>query len=37
LQLSRLQILEQADAEQYLKDKKATDAERQAEYDSQVR
>jgi len=36
LQLSRLQILEQADAEHYLKDKKATDAERQAEYDSQI-
>jgi len=36
LELSHLQILEQADAEQYLKDKKATDAERQAEYDSQV-
>jgi peptidyl-prolyl cis-trans isomerase C len=31
-----LQILEQADAEQYLKDKKPTDAERQAEYDAQV-
>jgi peptidyl-prolyl cis-trans isomerase C len=36
LTLSRLQILEQAGAEQYLKDKKPTDAERQAEYDSQV-
>jgi peptidyl-prolyl cis-trans isomerase C len=36
LQLSHLQILEQADAEQYLKDKKPTDAERQSEYDSQV-
>jgi len=36
LELSHLQILEQADAEQYLKDKKATDAERQAEYDTQV-
>ena len=36
LELSHLQILEQADAEQYLKDKKPTDAERQAEYDSQV-
>jgi hypothetical protein len=36
LMLSRLQILEQADAEQYLKDKKPTDAERQAEYDAQV-
>lgn len=36
LELSHLQILEQADAEQYLKDKKPTDAERQAEYDAQV-
>jgi peptidyl-prolyl cis-trans isomerase C len=36
LTLSRMQILEQAGAEAYLKDKKATDAERQAEYDSQV-
>jgi peptidyl-prolyl cis-trans isomerase C len=36
LALSRLQILEQAGAEQYLKDKKPTDTERQAEYDSQV-
>lgn len=36
LQLSQLQILEQADAENYLKDKKPTDAERQAEYDAQV-
>jgi peptidyl-prolyl cis-trans isomerase C len=36
LALSHLQILEQAGAEQYLKDKKPTDAERQAEYDSQV-
>ncbi|HEY3808590.1 MAG TPA: peptidylprolyl isomerase [Steroidobacteraceae bacterium] len=36
LELSHLQILEQAEAEQYLKDKKPTDAERQAEYDSQV-
>jgi peptidyl-prolyl cis-trans isomerase C len=36
LRLSRLQILEQAGAEHYLKDKKPTDAERQAEYDSQV-
>jgi peptidyl-prolyl cis-trans isomerase C len=36
LELSQLQILEQADAEHYLKDRKATDAERQAEYDSQV-
>jgi peptidyl-prolyl cis-trans isomerase C len=36
LALSRLQILEQAGAEQYLKDKKPSDAERQAEYDSQV-
>jgi peptidyl-prolyl cis-trans isomerase C len=36
LALSRLQILEQAGAEQYLKDKKPTDAERQAEYDAQV-
>ena len=34
--LSRLQILEQAGAEQYLKDKKPTDTERQAEYDAQV-
>jgi peptidyl-prolyl cis-trans isomerase C len=36
LALSHLQILEQAGAEQYLKDKKPTDAERQAEYDAQV-
>jgi peptidyl-prolyl cis-trans isomerase C len=36
LQFSHLQILEQADAEQYLKDKKPTDAERQAEYDTQI-
>jgi peptidyl-prolyl cis-trans isomerase C len=36
LALSHLQILEQAGAERYLKDKKPTDAERQAEYDSQV-
>jgi peptidyl-prolyl cis-trans isomerase C len=36
LQLSHLQILEQAEAEQYLKDKKPSDAERQAEYDTQV-
>jgi peptidyl-prolyl cis-trans isomerase C len=36
LALSHLQILEQAGAEQYLKDKKPTEAERQAEYDSQV-
>jgi peptidyl-prolyl cis-trans isomerase C len=36
LQLSQLQILEQADAENYLKDRKPTDAERQAEYDAQV-
>jgi peptidyl-prolyl cis-trans isomerase C len=34
--LSHLQILEQAGAEQYLKDKKPTDAERQTEYDAQV-
>jgi peptidyl-prolyl cis-trans isomerase C len=36
LALSRLQILEQAGAEQYLKDKTPTEAERQAEYDAQV-
>ena len=36
LALSHMQILEQAGAEQYLKDKKPTDAERQAEYDAQV-
>jgi len=36
LTLSRMQILEQAGAEQFLKDKKPTDAERQAEYDAQV-
>lgn len=36
LALSHLQILEQAGAEQYLKDKKPTDAERQAEYDAQI-
>jgi peptidyl-prolyl cis-trans isomerase C len=36
LALSHLQILEQAGAEKYLKDKKPTDAERQAEYDAQV-
>jgi peptidyl-prolyl cis-trans isomerase C len=36
LALSRLQILEQAGAEHYLKDKKATDAEVQTEYDAQI-
>lgn len=36
LQLSRLQILEQAGAEHYLQDKKPTDAELQAEYRQQV-
>jgi len=36
LQFSHLQILEQADAEQYLKDKKPTDAERQTEYEAQI-
>jgi peptidyl-prolyl cis-trans isomerase C len=36
LQLSRLQILEQAGAERYLQDKKPTDAELQAEYRQQV-
>jgi peptidyl-prolyl cis-trans isomerase C len=36
LALSRLQILEQAGAENYLKDKKASDAEVQAEYDAQI-
>jgi len=36
LELSHLQILEQAEAEQYLKDKKPTDAERQSEYDAQI-
>lgn len=36
LQLSHMQILEQAGAEEYLKDKKPTDTERQAEYDAQI-
>jgi len=36
LALSRLQILEQAGAEHYLKDKKPTDAEVQSEYDAQI-
>lgn len=36
LQLSHLEILEQAGAEHYLADKKPTDAELQAEYDQQV-
>lgn len=36
LQLSRLQILEQAGAEHYLQDKKPTDAELQAEYQQQI-
>jgi peptidyl-prolyl cis-trans isomerase C len=36
LSLARLQILEQADIENYLKDKKATDADLKAEYDAQV-
>lgn len=36
LALSRLQILEQAGAEHYLKDKKPTDAEVQTEYDAQI-
>lgn len=36
LALSRLQILEQAGAEHYLADKKPTDQELQAEYNSQV-
>jgi peptidyl-prolyl cis-trans isomerase C len=36
LTLSRLQILEQAGAEHYLKDKKPSDAEVQAEYDAQI-
>lgn len=36
LSLSRMQILEQAGAEQYLKDRKPTDTELKAEYDQQV-
>ena len=36
LQLSHLEILEQAGAEHYLADKKPTDAELQTEYDQQV-
>jgi peptidyl-prolyl cis-trans isomerase C len=36
LTLSRLQILEQAGAENYLKDKKPSDAEVQTEYDAQI-
>jgi peptidyl-prolyl cis-trans isomerase C len=36
LDLARIQILEQADVEHYLKDKKPTDAETKAEYDAQV-
>jgi peptidyl-prolyl cis-trans isomerase C len=36
LELSHLEILEQAGAEHYLADKKPSDAELQAEYDSQV-
>jgi peptidyl-prolyl cis-trans isomerase C len=36
LQLSHLEILEQAGAEHYLADKKPTDAELQSEYDQQV-
>ncbi len=36
LELSRLQILEQAGAEHYLADKKPTDQELQTEYDQQV-
>ena len=36
LTLSRLQILEQAGAEHYLADKKATDAELQTEYNAQI-
>jgi peptidyl-prolyl cis-trans isomerase C len=36
LELSRLQLLEQASSENYLKDRKATEAELKAEYDAQV-
>ncbi len=36
LQLSRLQILQQADARHYLDERKPTDAELHAEYDAQV-
>jgi peptidyl-prolyl cis-trans isomerase C len=36
LALARLQILEQADIENYLKDKKPTDADLKVEYDAQV-
>ncbi len=36
LQLSRMQILAQADAEHYMKDKTPTDAEIKAEYDTQI-
>jgi peptidyl-prolyl cis-trans isomerase C len=36
LALARLQILEQADIENYLKDKKPNDADLKAEYDAQV-
>ena len=36
LQLSRLQVLQQADARHYLDDRKPTDAELHAEYDAQV-
>jgi peptidyl-prolyl cis-trans isomerase C len=36
LMLSRLQVLQQAAGENFLKDKKATDAELKAEYDTQV-
>jgi peptidyl-prolyl cis-trans isomerase C len=36
LSLSRLQLLEQAASESYLKDRKATEAELKAEYDTQV-
>jgi peptidyl-prolyl cis-trans isomerase C len=36
LELSRLEILEQAGAEHYLADKKPSDAELQAEYDAQI-
>jgi peptidyl-prolyl cis-trans isomerase C len=36
LEINRLQILQQADSERYLKDKPPTDAEIKAEYDAQV-
>ena len=36
LELSRLNVLQQALSEKYLKDKKATDQEMRAEYETQV-